>query len=57
MKPSLTTCICYNDALVKYVNNGDSKKMMQRDEEGYIISKLPETAVYLEGLENLVIPF
>lgn len=33
------------------------KKMMQRDEEGYIISKLPETAVYLEGLENLVIPF
>lgn len=31
--------------------------MMQRDEEGYIISKLPETAVYREGLENLVIPF
>lgn len=30
--------------------------MMQRDEEGYIISKLPETAVYLKGLENLVIP-
>ena len=30
---------------------------MERDEEGYIISKLPETAIYLKGLENLVIPF
>lgn len=29
--------------------------MMQRDEEGYIIEKLPETAIHLKGLENLVI--
>ena len=31
--------------------------VMERDAEGYIVSKLPETAVYLKGLENLVIPF
>ena len=29
--------------------------MMQRDGEGYIIDKLPETAVYIKGLENLAI--
>ena len=29
--------------------------MMRRDKEGYIIDQLPKTAVYIEGLELLVI--
>lgn len=36
--------------------NGEDKKMMERDSEGYIISKLPETAKKYKNKKYLVIP-